>query len=191
MKTSDPLQQTPSHPIEPAGAAVTSAHLTSNLDGERPSLVSPIVDYEPPPVGPVPPPCPPPSPAALRRRASRHLRPVRVVRELPPPRAAAVFADTALRCVLEVSDRRRPIAALRTLLTAPLIDAVVALGRTPSNEGAAVLRRVRVRTAEVVDGEATAAEVFGTYTRGERVRALAARIEVNAGRWRLVALQLG
>ena len=72
-----------------------------------------------------------------------------------------------------------------------LVDAVVALGRTPSKEGAAVLRRIRVRTAEVVDGEATAAEVFGTYTRGERVRALAARIEVSGGRWRLVALQLG
>jgi hypothetical protein len=114
-----------------------------------------------------------------------------VVRELPPPRAAAVFADAALRCVLEVSDRRRPIAALRTLLTAPLIDAVVALGRTPSKEGTAVLRRVRARTAEVVDGEATAAEVFGTYTRGNRVHALAARIEVNDGRWRVVALQLG
>jgi hypothetical protein len=170
---------------------VTSSHLTPKLDTERSSFVSPIVDYEPPPVGQVPSPCPPPSPAALRRRDSRHLHPGRVVREVPPPRAAAVFADAALRCVLEVSDRRRPIAALRTLLTAPLIDAVVALGRTPSDEGAAVLRRVRVRTAEVVDGAATAAEVFGTYTRGARVRALAGRIELNDGRWRVVALQLG
>jgi Family of unknown function (DUF6459) len=170
---------------------VTSSHLTPELDAERSSLVTPIVDYEPPPVDPAPAPCPQPSPTALRRRASRHLRPVRVVREVPPPRAAAVFADAALRCVLEVSDRRRPIAALRTLLTAPLIDAVVALGRTPSDEGAAVLRRIRVRTAEVIDEQATAAEVFGTYTRGDRVRALAARIEVRDGRWRVVALQLG
>jgi hypothetical protein len=93
--------------------------------------------------------------------------------------------------VLEVSDRRRPIAALRPLLTAALIDTVVVLSRTPSKEGAAVLRRVRARTAEVVDGEVTAAELFGTYTRGDRVRALAGRIEVISGRWRVVALQIG
>jgi Family of unknown function (DUF6459) len=170
---------------------VTSGHPEPTLAEGTSAFVSPIVDYEPPPIGPVAPPCPPPSPAALRRRISRRQWPGRAVREQPPPKAAAVFADAALRCVLEVSDRRRPIAALRTLLTAPLIDAVVALGRTPSKEGTAVLRRVRVRTAEVVDGEATAAEVFGTYTRGNRVRALAARIETREGRWRVVALQLG
>jgi hypothetical protein len=170
---------------------VTSGHPKPTLADGTSAFVSPIVDYEPPPIGPVPPPCPPPSFAALRRRDSRQQQPGRAVREQPPPKAAAVFADAALRCVLEVSDRRRPIAALRTLLTAPLIDAVVALGRTPSKEGTAVLRRVRVRTAEVVDGKATAAEVFGTYTRGNRVRALAARIETRDGRWRLVALQLG
>ena len=47
----------------------------------------------------------------------------------------------------------------------------------------------------MVDGagndEDTVAEVFGTYTRGPRVRAIAARIELNAGRWRIVALQIG
>jgi hypothetical protein len=36
--------------------------------------------------------------------------------EAPPPRAAAVFADGVLRRVLEVIDRRRPIAQLRPLL---------------------------------------------------------------------------
>jgi hypothetical protein len=164
--------------------ASPAAHLPPTL---APCVV-PIVDYEPAPVITTPTPCPPPSSAALRRRTSRHLRPPV---EPEPPRAAAVFADTALRCVLEVADRRRPIAALRTLLTAPLIDAVVALGRTPSREGAAVLRRVRVRTAQTEAGQATAAEVFGTYTRGNRVRALAGRIELRDDRWRIVALQLG
>jgi Family of unknown function (DUF6459) len=166
----------------------------SRIPTEPASYVSPIVDYEPAPVGQHSPPCPPPTPAALHRPTPRPLRPVpsgHVVRELPPPRAAAVFADAALRRVLEVSDRRRPIAALRPLLTTPVIDAVVALSRTPSKKGTAVLRRMRVRTAEVVDGEATAAEVFGTFTRGERVHALAGRIEVVGGRWRVVALQLG
>ena len=37
-----------------------------------------------------------------------------------------------------------------------------------------------------------AAEVFATYTRGRRVRAIAARIEVSRDdRWQLVALQIG
>lgn len=158
-------------------------------------FLAPIVDYEPAPLGIGTQPCPPPSPAALHRRTPRPLRPVPTDRparrEVPPPRAAAVFADAALRRVLEVSDRRRPIAALRSLLMPSLVDAVVALSRTPSKDGTAVLRRLRVRTAESVDGEATAAEVFGTYTRGRRVRALAGRIEVVEGRWRVVALQLG
>jgi hypothetical protein len=41
----------------------------------------------------------------------------------------------------------------------------------------------------MVDGEA--AEVFGSYTRGPRVLAVAARIELHRDRWRIVALQLG
>jgi Family of unknown function (DUF6459) len=173
---------------------VTASRNPTETSIESDSFVSPIVDYEPAPLGEVPPPCPPPSPAALHRHTPRPLRPTpagHVVRELPPPRSAAVFADAALRRVLEVADRRRPIAALRPLLTPPLVDAMVALSRTPSKGGSAVLRRVRVRTAEVVDGEATAAEVFGTYTRGHRVHALAGRIEVVSGRWRVVALQVG
>ena len=173
---------------------MTAIRITTETSLVSPSFVSPIVDYEPPPLGDHPPPCPPPTSAALHRRTPRPLRPARAahaVCELPPPRAAAVFADAALRRVLEVSDRRRPIAALRPLLTPPLIDAIVALGRTPSREGTAVLRRVRVRTAWVVDGEATAAEVFGTFTRGARVHALAGRIEVIGGRWRVVALHIG
>jgi hypothetical protein len=36
-----------------------------------------------------------------------------------------------------------------------------------------------------------AAEVFATYTRGERVRAIAGRVEIKEGRWCLVALQIG
>ena len=57
-----------------------------------------------------------------------------------------------------------------------------------------MLRRVRLRTAAVDDQEparTTAAEVFATYTRGRRVRAIAGRIELSEGRWRLVALQVG
>jgi hypothetical protein len=111
-----------------------------------------------------------------------------VPRDTLPPRAAVVFADTALRHVLEVVDRRRPTAQLRPLVAPALIDRVIALTRAP-HTAAATLRRVRLR---MVDGdEEHQAEVFGSYTRGPRVLAIAARIELHRDRWRIVALQLG
>jgi Family of unknown function (DUF6459) len=168
----------------------------SRIPPERASFTSPIIDYEPPPVGY--PQCPPPSPTALHRRTPRPSpcpsggrypqRPVAsrpMVREPLPPRAAVVFADAALRKVLEVIDRRRPVAQLRPLVAPVLIDAVVALARTTQTT-TATLRRVRLR---MVDDEA--AEVFGSYTRGQRVRAIAARVERHRDRWRIVALQIG
>ena len=111
-----------------------------------------------------------------------------VPREPLPPRAAVAFADAALRRVLEVADRRRPIAQLRPLVAPALIDTVIALNRAP-HTAAATLRRVRLR---MVDGDVeTQAEVFGSYTRGPRILAIAARIELHRDRWRIVALQLG
>jgi Family of unknown function (DUF6459) len=157
----------------------------SRTPPEPASFTTPIIDCEPPPVGITA--CPPPSPAALHRRTPRPLRsvPRPVPREPLPPRAALVFADAALRHLLEVADRRRPIAQLRPLVAPALIDTVTALTRLP-HTAAATLRRVRVR---MVDGEA--AEVFGSYTRGPRSLAIAARIELHRDRWRIVALQLG
>jgi hypothetical protein len=99
-----------------------------------------------------------------------------------------LFADAALRRVLEVVDRRRSVAQLRPLVSPALVDAVTALARTPQI-AAATLRRVRVRM--VVDGNATQAEVFGTYTRGPRTMAIAGRIEYRENRWRIIALQIG
>jgi hypothetical protein len=170
----------------------------SRIPHEPASLTTPIIDCEPPPVGIAA--CPPPSPAALHRRTPRpspcppggwgpSLRgeyPHRPVPRDPlPPRAAVMFADAALRRVLEVADRRRPIAQLRPLVTPALIDTVTALTRVPQI-AAATLRRVRVR---MVDGES--AEMFATYTRGHRIRAIAGRIEQVDDRWRIVALQIG
>lgn len=158
-------------------------------------MVSPVVDCEPPPVGMSV--CR--STPALRRRVPRphRARPHAVVREADPPRAAVAFADAALRRVLEVIDRRRPVAQLRGLLAPALIDTVIGLSRS-SHDGAArmkamrtvaKLRRMRLR---MVDGaESVQAEVFGTYTTGPRVRAFAARIELIGDRWRIVALQIG
>jgi Family of unknown function (DUF6459) len=160
----------------------------SRIPFDNTSFTAPVIDYEPPPVAPT---CPPPTPAALHRRTPRRLIPVArpPVREAPPPRAAAVFADAALRRVLEVIDRRRPVAQLRPLLAPPLIDTVVSLGRAP-HTAAATLRRVRLR---VVDGDGEAAEVFASYSRGDRVHAIAGRVEfvARANRWQIVALQIG
>lgn len=129
----------------------------------------------------------------MRRRTPRPLR------HTPPPgldpplaAAASLFADAALRRVLEVVDRRRPVTQLRPLLTPALVDAVGSMSRMSRsrNTAPATLRRVRLRPA---GPDATAAEVFATYTRGDRVRAVAARIELGADgdRWQIVALHIG
>lgn len=159
---------------------------TSRTPAERPALVSPVIDYEPPPVGVSA--CR--STAPLRKRTPRPLGPVPhpPVRDAAPPTAAVVFADAALRRVLEVIDRRRPVAQLRSMLAPAVVDTVIAVARSPHTK-AATLRRIRLR---MVDGEAdTVAEVFGTYTRGSRVRAVAARIAHTGEHWRIVALALG
>lgn len=114
-------------------------------------------------------------------------------------RQAAVFADAALRRVLEVIDRRRPAAQLRPLLAPSLVDSVVsvgvsAAGHLPGREGAAVLRRMRLQPAGHGDPDA-AAEVFGSYSRGDRIHAIAGRVERVAAaagaRWLVVALHIG
>lgn len=111
--------------------------------------------------------------------------------EAAPPPAAVAFAEAALRRVLEVIDRRRPIAQLKPLLAYPLIDTVAAHAnlRMPAT---ATLRRVGLRLTDTAGTAPPAAEVFATYTRGRRVRVIAARIEQdNTNRWRVVALQIG
>jgi Family of unknown function (DUF6459) len=108
----------------------------------------------------------------------------------PSMRQAAIFADAALRRVLEVIDRRRPLAQLRPLLAPSLVDSVGSVGRAPAGrDGAAVLRRMRLQP---VGEPATAAEVFGCYSRGDRIHAIACRVEQTAGtRWLVVALHIG
>jgi hypothetical protein len=111
-----------------------------------------------------------------------------------PMRQAAIFADAALRRVLEVIDRRRPAAQLRPLLAPSLVDSVVSVGRAAAvagHEGAAVLRRMRLQPVGHRVPE-NAAEVFGTYSRGDRIHAIACRVErAPSGRWLMVALHIG
>jgi hypothetical protein len=158
--------------------------LTRNLTPPAVPAVQRVVEYEPSPTSVA-------APVAAPPRRRRHLR---IAAPLPEPAAApaaAAFADTALRRVLEIIDGRRPMAQLRALLTDELLDPVVALART-GHPAAAVLRRVRLR---VVDRDGEAAEVCAAYSRGERVRAIAARVELvsvrDVKRWRIVALQIG
>lgn len=114
----------------------------------------------------------------------------------PRLRQAAVFADAALRRVLEVIDRRRPAAQLTPLLAPSLVDSVAAVDRSAAgaHRGAAVLRRMRLQAAGHRDRD-SAAEVFGSYSRGNRIHAIACRVEqvdaAGATRWMVVALHIG
>ena len=170
---------------------------------------SPVIDYEPVPEplgrassarGPV---CPTPSADTLHRGSPQPLRthrpPLHLCDPLPP-KSAVVFAETALRQVIEVIDRRRPIAQLRPLMTPVLVDRVIAHAGA-ARQGSATIRRVRVRSvdpgldpgtgARGKPGDIRAAEVFASFTRSGRVHAVAARIERYRDHWRMVALQIG
>lgn len=173
--------------------------------------VTPVVDYEPK-TQDVPravAPCRPSSRAPSRRRhaAPRPCSGQPSRAPAPDPatvmsarmRQAATFADAALRRVLEVIDRRRPVAQLHPLLSPGLVDSVVAVGRStagrgPAHAGAAVLRRMRLQPAGHRDPD-TAAEVFGSYSRGNRIHAIACRVEqvslASGARWMVVALHIG
>ncbi len=157
-----------------------------------PSGVVPVTDYEPPAFGG--PPVPPPVAVTPRRPICPAPTVVRPRCEDASAREAAQFADAVLRRVLEVIDRRRPPAQLRNFMAAGLVDSLPAArlhgGHNGSN--AARLRRVR---AFPVNRNGEAAEVAASYTRGERVHAIACRVQkasTPAGlRWQLVALHIG
>lgn len=156
--------------------------------------VIPVVDYEPPTrdLTRSRPSSPAPEPRRTPHRADRLPEPATVPLS-PQMRQAAVFADAALRRVLEVIDRRRPAAALRTVLTPCLVDSVLSVSRAVATApGAAVLRRMRVQPVEGTDA---AAEVCGAYSRGPRMHAIACRVErvptPTAVRWLVVALHIG
>ena len=160
--------------------------------------VTPVVEYEPPARDVRH--CRPPSRTALRRPNThvqqRHSSQHTVADESSTTsvqlRQAACFADAALRRVLEVLDRRRPVAQLHGLLAAGLVDSVLCANRlTAGHDDAAVLRRLRLQAAGA-PGRVAAAEVFGSYSRGPRNHAIACRIERNKdGSWQVVALHIG
>ena len=150
-----------------------------------PSVV-PVVDYEPPTLH-----APGPVRLTRRRAPAAPTRPAPVP-DATPLRAAGGFADAALRRVLEVIDRRRPLAQLRPLLAAGLVDSLLPAVAHHDRRSVARLRRVRVQP---VGTDGTAAEVAAVYTRDERARAIACRVEQVATatgvRWQVVALHIG
>ncbi|BBB43023.1 Rv3235 family protein [Mycobacteroides abscessus] len=151
--------------------------------------ISRVADYEPAPVpASLPAPCQAPRPARLHQS---RIRPIGIerqthLREQSPPPQAVAFADAAMRRVLEVMDRRRPIAQLRPLLSDGPLSAVLARSSRVPATTAARLSQIRVRWCAD-----DSAEIFGTFERGGRVRAFAGRIRSVRGNWLVVALQLG
>lgn len=171
--------------------------------------VTPVIEYEPPTQNV--PQCRQSSHALVRPHIMRSPHRPRGEQSGRPPAAAtavtisapahqaATFADAALRRVLEVIDRRRPVAQLRPLLTPGLVDSVLSVSRASTGyatrqDGAAVLRRMRLQPVGR-DTPDTAAEVFGTYSRGDRIHAIACRVEqvpgANGTGWLVVALHIG
>ncbi len=88
-------------------------------------------------------------------------------------------------------DRRRPHTQLKAMLEPALVDMMRVLSTAPRvgrELGAASLERVHLR---ILDTET--ADFFGSYTRRERVFAVAGRVarRPDIAGWRVVALQLG
>ena len=154
-------------------------------------IVARVIDFEPAPSRSDRL-CPTPAAGALHRLTPRPVRRPSGTREPTPPRSAVVFAETALRQLLEVIDRRRPVAQLRPLMTPVLAERVIARAAATRTASTSMLR-VRSRAVDVAgpDTEVGAVEVFGSFHRAGRVPASAARRERYRDGWRIVALQIG
>lgn len=106
--------------------------------------------------------------------------------------AAAAFAERAVRVVLEVLDRRRPDTQLEAVLDPVLHDALAPTRSAHPDAGSAILLRTRLRAVD-----ADTAELFGSYTRGHRVLAVAGRVSRTAPTrraphgWLITSLWLG
>jgi hypothetical protein len=98
--------------------------------------------------------------------------------------AATRSGPVLARALVEVMSGQRPLSQLR-VHCAP--DVFAGLQARPVLRGA-LGHLLNVRVCEPADG---AAEISVVFRRGERVRALAFRIQGVDGRWRITALQTG
>lgn len=106
------------------------------------------------------------------------------------PAGVRAFATTSVRILLEVLDRRRPVAQLTALCTPGLVSAIgtlVAGDHAPGRTlGSAVPGTVRLFQVEE-----WAAEMVATYQRGPRRLVLAGRIERGSNTpWKVTALRV-
>ncbi|KAA0023989.1 Rv3235 family protein [Antrihabitans cavernicola] len=112
------------------------------------------------------------------------------IEDLENHTAARRFTEHALRLVLEVVDRRRPPTQLKSIVEPALLEMVRARSLTafPGKAlGTGTLERVHIRLVDP-----TTAEVFGTYSRGPRMFAVAARITNRTGiGWSVTSLRFG
>ncbi|MFQ6230097.1 Rv3235 family protein [Nocardia sp. NPDC002869] len=108
----------------------------------------------------------------------------------PEPTGARAFATMSVRILLEVLDRRRPVAQLTAVCAPGLVGAIGSLVAGDHAPGRALGSAVpgAVRLFQV---EERAAEMVATYQRGPRRLVLAGRIERGArGAWRVTALRV-
>lgn len=113
------------------------------------------------------------------------------------PSDVAGFAGSAVRLVLEVLDLRRPPHHLDRILAPAPLDLIRALARGAASghrPAAAHPRRIHLQPTGT-----GAVELFGSYLRGDRTFAIAARIEPappaghsgGRGGWVVTAIQVG
>jgi hypothetical protein len=107
--------------------------------------------------------------------------------DLPDPTGAARRLLVAL---LEVRAGLRPLRQLGAYLSpAVLLGLQTELARVPGPSGSG--RSAVLRSVHVCEPADAVAEISAVISSGSRHRAIAARLEGSAGRWRCVRMQLG
>lgn len=168
METPSRVRISPAPPYEQLTAA-PGASLSTTATPEQKSPVAtrpPDLENTPGAAQPYPPP-PQPYPLQPHRPHPRAVSPATA--------AARRFAAETAAVIVEVLDRRRNVAQLRSRVTAPVLEQFTALVRSAPLRGVeqvGVVRRVHIQMCDP-----TAAEVFGSYARGGRVRAFVCRVE--------------
>ena len=101
--------------------------------------------------------------------------------ELPP---ATRSGPMLARALVEMLSGQRPVAQLRVHCAPEVFAGLQARPKVPGS----LSHLLNVRVCEPADG---VAEISAVFRRGQRVRALAFRIQGVDGRWRVTALQTG
>jgi hypothetical protein len=110
-------------------------------------------------------------------------------RSLPDP---GPWGHRLLVILIESAGGRRPLSQLATLLSYSVLRGIGADFERNAQAGTPHwLHRAGVRSVRATEPSAGVAELCATVQTGERVRAVAMRLEARDGRWRCTRLQLG